>query len=354
MLSLVSNLFKGGIAFSLGVTALAMMPAAYIEIGCRGRMLHQQEPRFVPNDDWPRSEREVILGIPRHHMAFSYDDMAQAVTGGGAHEFGFAQSVRGYWGSLCAVLPVAEQVSETTKMERFSLYAQGVAFSFDMAIKGAYEESIGRLLSILTRNHLTAIEELETRTYSQIASHLHDRPWWEIDWDGLADKISAHEKQGIIRDNERLGFLWLSWKAKGEVASWLSREKISPPDRTELYVSWIDQEALTNVSDLRVEESYGQGYRLTIPRGDSLTLSVVGLLEQGGLIAEISGADDVMLTVLSDTKPIMPDGATVLATLKRPGFDRDRFVLRARTRSLSKLISTLKAGGDEIEMLIDY
>jgi hypothetical protein len=360
VLAMISNILKGGVAFGLGLTALSMMPAAYVEIGCRGDLVRQQAPRFIPNESWPLTERDSILSIPRHHMAFSYADMAEAAGQDAVHKFGFVESIRGYWGSLCAVLPVAETVLETKKSERLSLYGKGIAFSFDMSIKGVYEETIGRLTGLLSSDRDTQVGVFETQSYVEISEHLHDRPWWEFDWGNLSSTIYDLDIDDVLRDGERKNYLALLWKTKALAADLISEqlndasEGVSLPEETDVHVSWISREDAQSVQGARVREATGRGLIVTLPRDSRFTSGIVELIDKGALISEISGADDVMLTVLSEAKPITPDGSTVLSTLERPGFERDRFVLRARTRSLAKLIEALEEGGDEVEMFIDF
>jgi hypothetical protein len=353
VLSKISTLLKGSLVFGLGMGALALMPPAYIEIGCRASHESQASPRFI-QEEWARSEKDAALSLPRHHMAFTYGDMAQTLNDGAVHDLGFMEGIKGYWIGLCAVMPIADSVGHTSKRERMFLYGTGIAFSFDLAIKALYEETIGRAVDAISRERTTPAERIEKDAYASLSEHLHDHPWWEFDWSKYRDALIEEERSDVLRDHERLGALWIEWSAKEAVADLLTIPAQTPPKRIAVHVSWVTKSKLSEVPNLRIEEASGHGYVVSFPRGVELTTGVRELVEQGGLISEISGADDFLLTVLSDAKPVPSEGAEVIAHIKRPGFEKDRFVVRARVRSLPKLVKSLDAGGDVIERILDH
>jgi hypothetical protein len=128
----------------LAVAATA--PILYVETQC-----------FGPADPAP-PKRETILA-PDHHRALvdtfltypewsivhAYEDLAAVSRREGEGAFAYRAAIGRYWGNLCSLARTASSRGPISTDIKAMLYIIGVSFSAELALKGAYETTIGAL-----------------------------------------------------------------------------------------------------------------------------------------------------------------------------------------------------------------
>ncbi len=139
----------------IGVAALllglvAAVPIARNETTCmrpRAADAAPYQPLLPPESR--RNGVDTFLTYPEWSIVHAYEDLAGVTRQRGEEHFGYWRAIRSYWSSLCSLSRIASSRGEIALDMKAMLYIIGVSFSGEMAVKGLYETSIGRLTAWL-------------------------------------------------------------------------------------------------------------------------------------------------------------------------------------------------------------
>ena len=136
-----------------GLVLLAVVVAApivWVEGVCATSPTPRPRPRALVDDrGYARRESDSYLSFPEWHIVYAYEDLAGVLRRGSESDFAYGQQIAGFWSSLCTltrVVTAREPVATDTKI---MLYTIGWSFTAELALKGAYEKSVGRLFEWL-------------------------------------------------------------------------------------------------------------------------------------------------------------------------------------------------------------
>ena len=337
--------------------ALLGMPVAYVELACRGTATTQSyEPSIEVASQ--RREANTYLTYPEWHIVYAYDGLAETLKSGDEYAFDYFASVSGFWRSSCALMRVADSHGGADGPTRIMIHTIGVSFTLEMALKAAYEETIGRSTAWLRGADKTPQDIAVAKMALDYSAFLRQTPWYRYPFMREVRKLWTAPRRGTLRGWERRLGIGLEFTAKAAYANILARAVAATGPATLIIrsvVSGLKERDLSSISGVTIIGARGNGVEIETPRYDLFTRILVEIARRGGTIREIAGNDDIMVTL---TVPERADARTrpgvVIMRMKRDGFPSDRLLVNVKVPDLASLLNLYALGDPGLEHVFDY
>lgn len=293
-----------------------------------------------------------MLTYPEWHIVHAYDDYAQVIDAGDPHDFGYFTAIRTYWTSLCALKKQAAAHGGVDRQTKELVYVIGISFTAELALKAAYEETIGRVFTMLRGSDHTALDDLSASQAADYAAFLQQVPWYKWNFQGDIDALNATAKDAL-RDRERRFALGAEYGAKSAYAGVIEAAVASAGADAltlRMIVTGPNLGFLQGQEGVTVIGTTAQGVQIETTRYRALTRVLSALADRDVDVVEIAGNDDIMLTVLSDA-PTM-EGA--LFSFARQGYGDYRHLLLVKVPDLMGHLRAIAAGPAQLEHVHDY
>ena len=350
-MSLLKRLFKWLLGITLIAVVLLAGPIVYVETMCRGEAGEDTYQSILPQEHH-RLEARTFMTYPEWHIVHAYDDYAQIISTGDPHDYRFLPSIAGYWSSLCELTRTAASHGGVDGSTKQLVYVIGASFSFELALKAAYEETFGRVATLIRGDARTPLDDLSAAQATDYAKFLQQVPWYK--WDFIADKAALNERAtGALRDRERRFALGLEYGAKASYAGVIaSAVESTGQDQLTLrmIVTGIAPEQLAEIADVQVIESRPEGVEIETPRYRKLTHMMAEMAALGVRFVEIAGNDDILLTALSN----QPSHPKAVFSFARQGYGDYRHLVPLKVAELSEVLTNMEDAGLSLEHIHDY
>ena len=256
-------------------------------------------------------------------------------------------------------MPATESRTEVKTM----IYVIGVSYSIEYAIKGLYENTIGRVFEWIRGNKRTPQDDYARAVLQDYAAFLYTVPWYKYPFREKLDGFMAIStptpstartiERGFALGSEyliKIGYAWLIQKG-------LDASSDSEPRDIMFAVATLPPEVLAAEPRIKPIRALSPQWQLVqTPRYKDFTEIVQGLLDRGIALAEIAGNREIMITVIAPKSADLDvKDATELFSLDldaKPGFRRA--CLKARIDRLVEINRELKARSAGIEHFYDY
>jgi hypothetical protein len=269
----------------------------------------------------------------------------------------------GFWHSFCTINRAVPESTESRFDVKTMIYIIGVSYSVEYAIKGLYENTIGRVTEWIRGSVRTPQDDFARKVLQDYAAFLYTIPWYKFPFreklDGLMS-ISAPTPSSI-RTWERDFALGGEYFVKNGYASLIQKaldaSSDDEPRDIMFVVATLPPEVLAKEPRIKKIRALTPQWQLVqTPRYKDLTEIIQGLLDRGSGIAEIAGNHEILITVIAPKAAALDVRDTAelfsLDLDARPGFRRAG--LRARIDRLIDISRDLKARGASIEHFYDY
>ena len=331
---------------------ILLSPILWIEAACRGGPVVAGPLPILTEPEWQRAETRTLLTYPEWHIVHAYDDYAAVISYGDPHEFGFVNSVLGFWQALCPLTREAGRMGEITTDTKLTIYTIGVSFSLEMALKAAYEETVGRIVAGLRGPERAPLDDLSARQADDYARFLQQVPWYQ--WDFRADRAALQAAAtDVLRDRERAFALGVESSAKAAYAGVIAQAVAGmEPDalRMRSVVAGMSVQALADVEGVTVIGEVPEGVMIETPRYRAFTDLFRRLASQGLDAVEIAGNDEILFTAVSEAA--VEDGA--LYSFARQGHGDWRHLFLLPVSELAGRIRAMEGSGLRLEHIHDY
>ena len=341
-------------------------PILWIEYGCsvsRDRSGGARVP-LVSDSGYTRREADSYLSFPEWHIVYAYQDLAGVLQRGDESQFAYGRQIVGFWRSLCrltGVVTARERVATDTKI---MLYTIGWSFTAELALKGAYEKTVGRLFEWWRGPDKTAEDEFVARDMQAYARFLHQTPWYAYPFTRrLVDFWRTTPWRGghLARKIERRGLITTEYGIKavyGAAIGYASTTALGVADQEILTVmTGLDASDAAQEPQLKLVRVLGEGRTLVrTPRYQAYTDLLVRLARRGRNVVEIAGNQRILVTVLAPAGPLPRlsgvDEVFEVPLQSRP--ERRRIGLDVTVPQLAATIRALEKAGVSIEHIYDY
>jgi len=329
---------------------LLLLPVGYTEVACRGTPSANTYEPLITDPDWQRAESRTLMTYPEWHIVHAYDDYAKVISTRDPHEFGYFRAIRGFWQSLCPLSRKSAEMGGVTPETKMTIYTIGVSFTVELLAKALYEETFGRIATILRGGTRTPLDELSARQARDYAAFLQQVPWYKWDFDRDRVELSTAATNGI-RDRERELALGLEYKAKAAYArviadavAGVGADKL----RIRSVVNSILPAQLRLIDGVTVIDEVSEGILIETNRYREFTVILRQLATLGGEIVEIAGNDEILFTTTGGDQIVK--GAVF--SFWRQGYEDWRHLNIVHASELAGRLRAL--GGSRLEHVHDY
>lgn len=357
----------------LGLLALAglvvlAIPFAVIEGVCRpepsaGEAVSSATTFDIADAGYRRNEANTYFTFPEWYIVYSFEDFGRFLDHGSESGFKYGRHILGFWRSFCTINRFAAGRYQNLSDVKTMIYVIGFSYSIEYAIKGAYENTIGRLFEWIRGPQLTPQDEYARSVLQDYAAFLYTIPWYKYPFRDKLDGLRAitAPTPSPARTAERGFALGTEYRIKigyaGLIQKALDAANDDEPREIMFVVRTLPPEFLAREPRIRVVRALSPDWQLVLtPRYKDFTEIVKLLLKDGFPIAEIAGNKDILITAIAPdaTLPAI-DGVRPLFALPldaRPGFRR--VGIGARVEQLVPIARSLEAAGVSIEHFYDY
>jgi hypothetical protein len=356
-------------AVAILIALAVLVPFAYIEGTCRPTAsvatsaAPVQPLPAIEETGYRRKEANTFFTFPEWYIVYSFEDFGRFLDQSSESHFNYASHIMGFWRSFCTINRAVPAAGESLFDVKSMIYVIGVSYSAEYAIKGLYENTIGRVTEWIRGPVRTPQDDYARAVLQDYAAFLYTIPWYKYPFreklDGLI-AISA-PTPSPVRTWERdfalgaeyfikIGYAWLIQKA-------LDAGSDDEPRDIMFVVATLPPEVLAKEPRIKPIRVLSPSWQLVqTPRYKDLTEIIQSLLDRGYGLAEIAGNHEILITVIAPKAATLDvKDTTELFSLDldaKPGFRRAG--LRARIDRLVEISRDLKAKGASIEHFYDY
>lgn len=345
---------------------------AGVTYGCRGSAARAAQPNAVAGEKayaiaelgYRRDQSSTYFTFPEWYIVYVAEDFGRFLEKGRESGFAYGAATTGFWRSFCTIKRETAGRAEPNADVATMINVIGVSFSIEYAIKGLYENSIGRATEFLAGDTRTDEDRLAQRVAADYAQFLYATPWYKYPfWDSFKRlwRDTSLVGPAIVRKWERKASLSAEYLLKAGYA-WVIQQGLdatSGEDAREimLVVHGLTEADLAAEPRLRVVRQLDDGATLLIaPRYQVFTDIAVDLSRKGRPIAEIAGNRLILLTaIVPDGKAMDAAGLTEMFAMElaaRPGWRRVGY--EARVDRLPGIVAAFDQAGHPVEHLFDF
>ncbi len=309
---------------------------------------------------------DAYYSYPEWYIVWSYEARAQYLPTNLPSGFPYFASIGQYWRSYCFICGLTQSRHQFNFGDHLSSFVLGGSFALEYSIRGAYEQTIGRLSEWTSSHELVEEDAYAARVAREYADFVYIRPFYEFHF---AHALKEFWKETPlwgkhpIRKWERKFILSMDYGLEALYA-WVL-EKASHltygVESADTY-TWIENAPETLFQEFprikAVKEVSSHSYVVAIPRYQEFTDLAMKLAKHDVHFAEIAGNGEIMLTIVAPKKwsyDLPATDGTLLFTenfLTQPGLER--IALECPVRSLHAVLNNLASRGAQIEHIYDY
>lgn len=350
------------------IALAVVLPLAYVEGTCRPPETAASATTpaaalpAIDDKGYRRKLDNTFFTFPEWYIVYSFEDFGRFLDKSSESHFNYIGHILGFWRSFCTInraVPATEPRTEVKTM----IYVIGVSYSIEYAIKGAYENTVGRLFEWIRGEKRTPQDDYARAVLQDYAAFLYTVPWYKYPFRDKLNGFMAISaptpstartiERGFALGSEyfiKIGYAALIQKA-------LDASGDDEPRDIMFVVATPPPEVLAAEPRIKPIRTLSPQWQLVqTPRYKDFTEIVLGLLDRGIPLAEIAGNREIMVTVIAPkTASLDVKDVTELFSLdldSRPGFRRAG--LKARIDRLVEIARDLKARGAGIEHFYDY
>lgn len=328
-----------------------LVPVGYNELACRPDNIPSDYVAILPSEHH-RPEGRTLLTYPEWHIVHAYDDYAKVISTGDPHDYAYLPAIAGFWSSLCSLSKAAGPHGGFPSEFKSTVYTIGVSFTAELLAKSLYEETIGRVVTVIRGEDRAPLDDLSTQQAEQYAQFLRQTPWYQWDFQRAATALHI-DATDAFRDRERRFAVGLEYGVKTRYAAAIASAVADmEPDalRLRMIVSGLGSDDLSAFDDVDVISARDTGVEIDAPRYRALTQLLYQFALEGGDFVEIAGNDDILFTVTSDATQL----SEALYSFARQGYGDTRHLILLPVSELANALRQLDERGLTLEHIHDY
>ncbi len=351
--------WRFGIAAGVLLVAAIVVPVAGIELGCRAPVVGYDGAtpyRSLLASAERRPETRTWLTYPEWHIVYSAESLGRFLAAGhppSAYPYG--SDISGFWRGFCALNRVSRGRPGASDA-KVMIYTIGISFTAELAIKAAYERTVGRLSEWLG-GWRSADDRYAADVQRRYGAFMHETPWYRFAF-GDALRGAWQIRDHGARHIERRMALTTEYGVKGAYAKLIGAADAAAmrPDQVRLhFVARAKPAAIADI-DPRLKPVRLLPGGLTVvdaPRYAQFT-DLTGKMANAGLpLVEIAGNDDIFVTLLARDGLTWPAATLLVMPLaERPGWSRYGVTLKAA--ALLPFIARTQRAQAILEHVYDY
>lgn len=356
----VKRRYRAALVFGGLLLTAALVPVIYIEGTCSGSNegSGNTNTRTLLGPAERRPEARTWLTYPEWHIVYSAESLGSHLAAGKPpSSYPYGSDILAFWRGTCAVNRVTAGQPGTGDA-KIMIYTIGFSYSAELAIKAAWERTIGRFTQWAS-GYGSADDRYAANIQRRYAAFMHETPWYRFPFgDALSGLWATDEPELALRHWERRIALSLEYGVKAAYAKligWMSGATLGRDELVLRFVTNAPPREIAAIDPrLRPVRIASDGSTIVeAPRYAQFTELLRKMSTAGIELTDIAGNDDIFLTALvSDKAPIIGKPLFAMELGDRPGWRRIGMTVK-----VSQLLSTIRAiekGHGTIEHVYDY
>lgn len=332
-------------------------------------MRRAQEYAFTHPEE-TRPEVQSFLTLPEWQLVYASEDLATVAARNPQHKFSFFGAIRDFWMLYARTIKFTSRFYRTNWGYHFMNVVIGLNTTVEYALKGVYENTIGRATSWLASGAVLqgSVDSFIATTYSDYARFIHTKAWFQYPFFTRLHELwrigSAHEVS-TVRYVERLVSFSVELIAKGSLGKLfgVGTEAIYGAEQEMITLIGTGDEgayAQSAPQFLRITEVSPKAIAFRLPRYEPFTAAVkkmAALDAQGSLsLIEIAGNQRIALTIVVPTtwRPPNADIYAIHEDVVLGDTSRKHVHLSVPVNRLLSFASTIPDQGGEVVHVYDY
>ena len=317
-------------------------------------------------EGYARLEDQTYLTYPEWYIVYSADEYGAFITKNKPSAFPYFQAVGQYWNVYFQVCAVTRDAYPFNVGYHFSNLITGVSFSVENLVKGAYENTVGRLSEALSGGEVPTTDEdaYARKVAVEFGAFIHTIPWYEFPYgDKLRGLWAETSGWGAdpVRKWERKLSLTFEYGVKA-LYGWLIRggtQAAYEPEKLEIQAwveGWMPAVAAAEPEVRVVKPIGGASAVISIPRYEAFTQLVPQLAQKGVRFEEIAGNNEILITLFAprDWLYTLPQGRYLFAETVLTDHALKRVAVSVPVKDLHQVLAEMEAEDIRLEHIYDY
>ena len=319
--------------------------------------------RLDTTKDYRRDEGQTFLTHPEWYIVYSSDEYASWMRTRLPTDFPYLASIGQFWVDYREARALTSNVYPFNGGYHAMLAVIGTSYSLELALKGLYENTIGRFSGWTAGQEQSDEDRFAYEVAADYGRFIHVYPWYKYPFGaklrGLWADLPAWGANPV-RKWERKFFLSLEYGIKAVYASVIGMGTAAAygteDDRMQLVATgWNDSLAAAYPAIVQRAKLDSQHVLLAAPRYDVFRDLMLGLARANSplRLTEIAGNDDILITGVAPAawKSPTTSGQVVYSLPLPTDASRHRFAMRVR---VPDLLGTLAAIQAENVLTVDH
>jgi hypothetical protein len=323
-------------------------------------------PDFGPNK---RALEDSYFSYPEWYIVWSYEERAQYLPKNLPSGFPYFASIGQYWKSYCFICGLTQSRHQFNFGDHLSSMVLGGSFALEYSVRGAYEQTIGRLSEWTSSHELVEEDAYAARVAREYADFVYIRPFYEFHFAHALKQLWKETPfwgKHPVRKLERKFILSVDYGLEAIYArAMLFASHMTYGQESDETFTWIDHAPDTLFRELphiknrkRLGPDPYHAYLVSIPRYQEFTDLAPKLAERGVNFLQIAGNSEIMVSSVVPKSwkfDLPPEEAHVLFTeefLTQPGIKR--IVFEAPVPLLASFLRRLAGENVKLEHIYDY
>jgi hypothetical protein len=308
---------------------------------------------------YARPEVDTFLTYAEWYIVWSYQEKAAWQHVRLPSGFPYFGAIRQYWSGYCCSYGVVRGRYPFNFGDHLMLVVIGTSFTVEYGIKGAYENTVGRITEWSSGHEPAEEDRYAARVAQNYGIFVGDRPFYEFPFFAAFKGLWTDTRlrgPHLLRKWERKMWLSLDYGIEAVYCGLIELASHAvygvEEDVTYALIENAPEALRSSLPDIHNVKSAGtDSFVVRMPRYQKFTDAAQELLRANARFVEIAGNRQVMVTALVPraSRLQLPAGELLFASDVLTNEQLQRVALRVPVESLGKVVSTLA-----VEHIYDY
>ena len=336
-------------------TRCALAPKSLVAVSAGA----EQADEVIPG--YSRAGSATYLTLPEWFIVYTTQEYASTLRSARPSAFPYFGTIVDFWWYYSRVCRASCGGYAFAAADHVMLVVIGSSFAIEQALKGAYENSVGRVVEAVS-GYDSEEDAFARATAEEYGRFMQTAPWYEFAF-GEKFRLLWRETplwgKRPIRKWERRFVLSTEYAAKAiyGFAIRVATKTVYGDEDPRTFVR-VDR-LPPNVSDLvarRVRAMRDGSQVLALPRYDAFTPTAAALAARGTRFLDIAGNDRVLVTAIAESALDWTDDSARVLFSRALATDRTRrrVALDVRVTALGETLAALRRHRAALEHIYDF